>query len=173
MTSEILLLGLCVGLVTAAITDIRYARIPNWLTVSLAGFGLVVNGWLYGWTGFFWSVQGLGLGIGCLLFFYIKGGMGAGDVKLLGAIGAVIGPVHIFPAFLAAVILGGVYSVGMMISIGGGRYSWDRLLAFLITLKLTRTLPAPASSTEPKLRYALVLGLGTIMAEIWAWYEVA
>jgi prepilin peptidase CpaA len=172
MTSVILLSGLCVGLMTAAITDIRDGRIPNWLTFSLCGFGLVGNSWLHGWEGFFWSVQGLGLGIVCLVFFYIKGGMGAGDVKLLGAIGAVIGPVHLFPAFLTVLILGGVYSVAMMISLGGWRYGWERLLAFLTTLKLTRTLPATGSSSEPKLRYALVIGLGTIMAEILAWYEM-
>lgn len=172
MTSWILLSGLCVGLISAAITDIRDGRIPNRLTFSLSVFGLVVNSWLNGWEGFFWSIQGLGLGIGFLLFFYIKGGMGAGDVKLLGAIGAVIGPVHLFPAFLAALILGGLYSLAMMISLGGWRYGWERLLAFLTTLKLTRTLPVAGSSSEPKLRYALVLGLGTIMAEIWAWYEM-
>jgi len=171
MTSWVLLSGLCVGLIIAAMTDIRHGRIPNRLTFSLSGFGLVGNSWLHGWEGFFWSVQGLGLGIVCLVFFYIKGGMGAGDVKLLGAIGAVIGPVHLFPAFLTAVILGGLYSLAMMISLGGWRSGWERLLAFLTTLKLTRTLPAGSSASEPKLRYALVLGLGTIMAEIWAWYE--
>ncbi len=167
----ILLSGLCLGLLVAAITDIRYSRIPNWLTFSLCLFGLAVHSWEQGWEGLFFSLQGLGFGIGCLLLFYIKGGMGAGDVKLLGAIGAIIGPVHIFPAFLMTAILGGLYSFGMMITLGGVRHGWERVLAFFTTLRLTKKMPDSGLGGEPKLRYALVLGLGTIMAEIWAWYE--
>lgn len=169
MDAYVLMIGLAVGLVIAAITDIRFARIPNWLTFSLVGFGMTVHTIHDGWDGLVFSLEGLGLGIICLLFFYIKGGMGAGDVKLLGAIGAIIGPVHIIPAFLMTAILGGLYSFGMMMTLGGLRHSWERVLVLLTTLRLTKKMPDSGLGGEPKLRYALVIGLGTIMAEIWAW----
>ena len=99
MESILLISGLAIGLLIAGVTDVREGRIPNWLTFSLAGFGMAVHGWHQGFSGLLLSVEGLAIGILCLIFFYIKGGMGAGDVKLLGAIGAILGPHLIIYAF--------------------------------------------------------------------------
>lgn len=174
MDSFLLAIGLAVGLVIAAVTDVRLGRIPNWLTFSLAGFGMTVHTILEGWAGFLFSVEGLGLGIGCLLFFYIMGGMGAGDVKFLGSIGAVIGSPAVLQVFLLTALLGGLYALAMMIHLGGGRYAWNRVLRFLTTMVLIKSVPKAEISVggEPKLRYALVIGLGTILAQTREWYGI-
>jgi prepilin peptidase CpaA len=172
--SHLLVSGLAIGLVIAAVTDVRDGRIPNWLTVSLAAFGFGVQSWEHGWDGFLFSLGGLGIGLACLLFFYIKGGMGAGDVKLLGAIGAILGPGQVVLAFACAAMLGGLYSLALLSNHGGLRHAWDRVFLLLSTLKVTRALPVHGEQrpADPKLRYALVLGLGTVMAQTLVFYGV-
>jgi prepilin peptidase CpaA len=174
MSSSFLLFGLALGLVVAAITDVREGRIPNWLTGSLAVFGIGVNSLAYGWDGFLFGLGGLIMGLVCLIFFYLKGGMGAGDVKLLGAIGTILGPGQVVFAFAFAAMLGGLYSLALLSNQGGMRHAWDRMFLLLSTLKVTRTIPVSDASipTEPKLRYALVLGLGTVIAKTLFYYDV-
>ncbi len=174
MSPSFLLSGLALGLIVAAVTDVREGRIPNWLTGSLAVFGIGAQSWAHGWEGFLFSLGGLMMGLVCLMFFYIKGGMGAGDVKLLGAIGTILGPGQVVFAFTFAAMLGGLYSLGLLFNQGGMRHAWDRVLLLLSTLKITRTLPVSGekNSAEPKLRYALVLGLGTVIAQTLFYYGV-
>ena len=69
MVSFVLLIGLAIALILAAVIDVRESRIPNWLTFSLAGFGMVVHGWHQGFNGLILSVEGLAVGILCLIFF--------------------------------------------------------------------------------------------------------
>lgn len=174
MSSSFLLSGLALGLIVAAITDVRTGRIPNWLTGSLATFGIGVNSLEYGWEGFLFGLGGLIMGLVCLIFFYLKGGMGAGDVKLLGAIGTILGPGQVVFAFAFAAILGGLYSLALLSNQGGMRHAWARIFLLLATLKVTKTIEVSGApiSTEPKLRYALVLGLGTVIAKTLFYYDV-
>jgi prepilin peptidase CpaA len=170
---SLLLIGvLAIGLLIAGVTDVREGRIPNWITFPLVGFGLLVHGWHQGFNGLLMSLEGLAVGILCLIFFYIKGGMGAGDVKLLGAIGAILGPHLVVYVFGFAAILGGVYSLAMLSSQGGLRYTWDRIILLLNTLRWSKTvvMAGQPDHKEPKLRYALVLGLGTVIAQTLSLY---
>lgn len=174
MVTPVLFSGLICAIVAAAFTDVRSSRIPNWLTFSLAGFGVGVHSFSDGWSGFWFSVEGLILGIICLLVFYANGGMGAGDVKFLGGIGAVVGSPAVLQVFLLTALLGGVYAVAMMMYMGGGQYAWNRVITFFTTLLVMRRVPRAqiASGGEPKLRYALVIGLGTLLAQTFTWYDL-
>lgn len=100
--------------VVAAAYDLRFRRIPNWLNLLglITGFG--INMLLFGW-------QGLGaalLGFLCALLVYVPlyliRGMGAGDVKLMAAVGAIVGPRHWIVIFLVTAILGGVVSLAVI-----------------------------------------------------------
>ena len=73
-------------------TDWRSRRIPNWLTVPTLLLGIVVNCVATGWTGAKESLLGAGLGLGILLPFVLIRSLGAGDWKLIGALGAFLGP---------------------------------------------------------------------------------
>ena len=174
MDSSLPIFGLAIGLIVAAVTDVRDGRIPNWLTGSLTAFGIVIQSWQHGWDGFLFSLGGLGMGLACLMFFYIKGGMGAGDVKLLGAIGTILGPSQVVFAFAFAAMLGGLYSLALLSNQGGLRQAWDRVFLLLSTLKVTRALPVTGEQNpaDPKLRYALVLGLGTVIVQTLVFYGV-
>src|SRR6516162_5029677 len=81
-----LALTLCAGY-----TDLRTRRIPNWLTVSGFFLGIALNSIFGGWHGAVASLEGAGLGLGILLPLVLMRGFGAGDWKLMGAIGALMG----------------------------------------------------------------------------------
>jgi prepilin peptidase CpaA len=171
MVSLLLLLGLALALILAALMDVWKSRIPNWITFSLTGFGISVHGYDAGVQGILMSIEGVAVGLLCLIFFYIKGGMGAGDVKMLAAIGAITGPYLVVFVFGFTGVFGGMYSVAMLCAEGGLRHAWDRLWVFMNTLRWSRTVMlAKPRANEPKLRYALVLGLGTVLAEMLALY---
>src|SRR5262245_43225428 len=95
----------------ALMTDLRSRRIPNWLTGSALLIGLVVNTYLGGLQGTLSSVQGIGLGLAMLLPFYLLRTMGAGDVKLLAAFGALLGPQMLVSVAVYASILGGIQAM--------------------------------------------------------------
>jgi prepilin peptidase CpaA len=95
----------------AAAYDLRFRRIPNWLNLSgvITGFG--VNILLSGRHGF--AAASLGLLCALLVYvpLYLIRGMGAGDVKLMAAVGAVVGPGNWLGVFLATAITGGIVSL--------------------------------------------------------------
>jgi prepilin peptidase CpaA len=100
----------CLVLV-AAIYDLRFRRIPNWVSLSGIVLGLGCNTLLLGWPG----VRGASLGLLCAVAVYVPlylvRGMGAGDVKLMAAVGAIAGPEGWLQIFLATALIGGVVSL--------------------------------------------------------------
>jgi prepilin peptidase CpaA len=77
--------------IVAAIWDIRTRRIPNWLTLSGVMAGVALNSFLYGIGGLWLALEGLGVAFGIYFILYLLRAMGAGDVKLMAAVGAVAG----------------------------------------------------------------------------------
>lgn len=108
VTGEILL-GILVGV--AAVYDIRYRRIPNWLVLAGIIAGLTWNSLSSGAAGLGRSAAGLGLGFVLYFPLYLIRGRRAGDVKLLAAVGAITGPGNVFWVFLLTAILGGAIAL--------------------------------------------------------------
>jgi prepilin peptidase CpaA len=104
-------LALCAGLVIATVTDIRSRRIPNELTgaMAVAGLGLAMTGTsgITVWA----SVAGLLLGLLLMLPGHLLGATGAGDLKLMAAVGAIVGPATVFTAFICTCLAGGVLAL--------------------------------------------------------------
>jgi len=98
---------------TAAVIDLRTRRVPNALTGAtvVAGASIAVAG--VGTTGVAGAVIGGVLGLSLLLPGYIWGGTGGGDVKLLAALGTLLGPNGIIVAFLATAVSGGVIALAI------------------------------------------------------------
>ena len=95
----------------ACTTDTFKSKIPNLLNFSLLLTGIVINTVNSGWHGTMMSLAGVGLGIALLLLPYLLGGMGAGDVKALGALGALIGPYDLLHVFVYMGFYGGVFAL--------------------------------------------------------------
>ena len=94
--------------IAAAATDLRSRRIPNWLTLSGVCAGLLLNWYMEGLVGIRTSLEGLALGFGVYFVLYCLRAMGAGDVKLMAAVGAIVGPQNWVWVFIATAIAGGV-----------------------------------------------------------------
>src|SRR5215203_1405703 len=96
---------LAVTLITAISTDLTWSRIPNWLTFSAAATALAAHIWIGGTSGALFSLLGLGAGLGLFLILYVTGSVGAGDVKLMGTVGALVGPYGAIISGLLALIV--------------------------------------------------------------------
>ncbi len=88
--------------------DLRSRRIPNWLTVPALLLGLGVNTIILGWDGTKVALGGAGLALGLLLPFVLLRGLGAGDWKLMGALGAWLGPIQTLFVLLATILIAGI-----------------------------------------------------------------
>lgn len=91
-------------------TDLYRRRIYNVVLFPAVIIALTYRGITSGWTGVEEGLIGLAVGIGILLIPYVAGGVGAGDVKLLGTFGVCGGAVFALYTFLAGAIIGGVVS---------------------------------------------------------------
>jgi prepilin peptidase CpaA len=105
--------------ITAAVFDVQQHRIPNWLTYPGIVLGVVLRGVLFGWEGLSGAGEGCLLAGGIMFLFYAVRAMGAGDVKLMAAIGSLVGPEQAIVVLLATAICGGVMAI--VISVYRGR----------------------------------------------------
>jgi prepilin peptidase CpaA len=111
MTDANLTTCLLIVLLPAAITDIRSYKIPNFLTFSGMLYGILYHTIQNGLSGFVFSTSGILIGMSLLILFYFSGGMGAGDVKLLGSVGAFVGAKAVVIVGLYTAIIGGAYAL--------------------------------------------------------------
>lgn len=110
--SEIALWGLALAVALwAGWLDWRFRRIPNWLTVSGFALGLGANAFVGGWNGIIGGLEGAGIGIGVLLIPVMLRGIGAGDLKLMGALGACLGPWKLVDVLFISVFIAGFMAI--------------------------------------------------------------
>ena len=107
---------LCVLVATiAGFTDWQSRRIPNWLTVSGAFLGIAVNAAVRGWSGVESALLGAAVGLAVLLPFVLARSLGAGDWKLVGAIGAFLGPRELVAVLFATIFVAGVMALILIV----------------------------------------------------------
>jgi prepilin peptidase CpaA len=99
------------GAITATVIDLRTRRIPNELTATMAAIGLALAASGMNGVTVWGSVVGLALGLALMLPGHVFGGTGAGDVKMMGAAGALLGPALVVSAFVFTAIAGGVLAL--------------------------------------------------------------
>lgn len=150
----------------ACTTDTFKSKIPNLLNLSMLFTGLVINSVTFGWHGTMMSLAGAGLGIALLLLPYLLGGMGAGDVKALGALGALLGPLDLLHVFVYMGLYGGAFALlhylarpGITATI---RHGWHSVCAFALTQKAEYILPGNHDPGKKSLRfpYSSAIALG-------------
>jgi prepilin peptidase CpaA len=115
MRSPVILLSILALLAVAVVTDLRAHRIPNWL--SLFGFaaGLGLQTWFGGAGGILQAALGAGVGLLGFMPLYVLRAMGAGDVKLLMAIGSILGPEATIFAVVFSLLAGGLGAIGFVL----------------------------------------------------------
>ncbi|HEX5271180.1 MAG TPA: A24 family peptidase [Gemmataceae bacterium] len=162
----------------AAITDVWKFRVYNALTLPLLLAGLLYHGVREGPTGLALSVIGMLCGFGVLIVFYLLGGYGGGDVKLLAAVGAWLGPETTLYVFVASSLVAGVYALAIVLWYGRLGEIWKRWKVLWFRLSaLGRSLGADDGYDVEQDRidrrrvvpFAAMMCLGVIATLLYLW----
>ena len=152
------------GTGAAAIIDLGTRRVPNTLTLSMAGAGIILAAVGFGRVGVTASLAGCVLGAVLMLPGHVLGATGAGDVKLLAAAGALLGPALTVRAFVITLIAGG--ALAALVAVRRGRVR--RTLAS--TVRLVRDSGAVADIEHPqagnRFAYAPAIAVGVTLTAL-------
>jgi prepilin peptidase CpaA len=169
--SPIMIALLLLFVAVIAVVDLLTRRIPNWLTVSGALIAAAVHTWTSGASGSIDALAGLIAGLAAFLPFYLAGGFGAGDVKAMGAIGAILG---IKGALLAAawtLITGAIGGLGVLIlhgalpSLLARMHRWaQQVHATYASGRLQFWESAPLDLARRRFPYGLAIACGTVVS---------
>jgi prepilin peptidase CpaA len=163
-----MLMEICaVGFVVACwVADVRERRIPNQLTGPALLVGVIVNLALFGVTGLFRSLAGVAVALAVLLPPFALGGIGGGDVKMMGAVGALLGPLPTAASLVIGMILGGIIMVAHLVRLGRLQETVGSLYRMVIAAVGARSLaPLKPPAGRPDaiaLPYSVPLGLATV-----------
>jgi prepilin peptidase CpaA len=156
--------------ILACVCDLRTRRIPQVLTLGGAVAGLLFHLITGGWSAGGASLVGWAIGIVIFLAPFALGGLGGGDVKLLGALGAWFGPTEAVWVALYAGSVGLVLAVVYSLSTGYLKTAVTNVIVLLTFWRFNGVRPLPeltlAYGTGPRLAYALPILGGTLMT-VW------
>ena len=146
--------------------DIRTYRIPNYLTLGTALAGLLFQAALHGFNGVGSGLLGLALGFSLMFPVYLLGGMGAGDVKALAALGTWLGPGLTLMLFCYMVVAGGLMGLGVLIYKkllwSKLRVHWSYLVSWIL-FRPTGLAPGPAPKAEVQgIPYGVAIAVGMV-----------
>jgi prepilin peptidase CpaA len=158
--------ALAVALV-GCVTDLSQRRVPNLLTfgATAGAFGYFLAG--EGVRGLGWSAAGWAVGLLMFLPLFALRGIGGGDVKLLAALGAWIGPGGAVWLALFAALAGGPLAIVVALSKGYLRRAFTNVWGLFMFWRVAGLKPHPAisldQSTSPRLPYAIPIACGLVM----------
>lgn len=162
--------GALFSAVAASISDVRSARIPNVLTFASLTTAVAVHAFVPGGHGAGAALGGALTGLAVFFPIFALGGMGAGDVKLMAALGAWLGWGHTVWLALYTAIAGGVLALVWSVAHGYLRQALTNLRLLAGTWLVAGVRPLPELTLDegrgPRLPYALAILAGVVMT-IW------
>ena len=169
------------GILWASWIDYSQHRVPNRLNLAILVAGFAAQGWFFGVSGLGTACGGMFLGFGLLIVPWIMHGMGAGDVKLMAAIGAWMGPLFTFYSFALGAMIGGVVATIMILSTGRLRMACANIGVILTKCSSRETVFSEFGSaksfgtTSQLLPYGVPLTAGTLIvlgAKMFGWWGI-
>ena len=160
-------------LILISIMDLKFQKLPNLIIFPAMLITLLYYGITSGYNGVLFSLKGMVLGIGLFILPYALGKMGAGDAKLMGLVGAVLGWKGVLIAALFTGIAGGFYAV--IVLFAGGKFLKGFINRLSLNLKLlfmTKNLNYLMSNERkkgPRLCYGVAIAAGTISYILLEW----
>jgi prepilin peptidase CpaA len=164
---------LAVLLMPAAIIDMRTRRIPNWLSLAGMLLGIAIHTFYTGFSGSLESLAGLGVALVVGFLLFAIGWLGAGDAKLLAAVGAVVGLPHTLEFLFWIIMSGGLVA---MVALAVRGVLPGMLKRWWVTLSLSlssrRWALVPGTDEEAvAVPYAVSIALGSavavVMSRLW------
>lgn len=164
------LMGLVAG---ASVSDWHHHRIPNLLTLGGAGWGVLLHILSDGTQGLLFAIGGWAVGFACLWPGYLMGQMGAGDVKLLAAVGTFLGPLSTLMAGAVALVAGATVAL-LVACVADGEKPWGRYASMFRHLWTTGQWsylpPTGGEVVARKFPFAPAIATGTVVG---AWHHLA
>ena len=160
------IIGLTVALaIVAGVLDWRSRRIPNWLTAPGLFVGIIANTVFSGWSGAKASLLGAGLGLLLLLPFVLIRSLGAGDWKLVGALGAFLGPGNLLNVLLVTILVAGLMALALILWKGRLKQTMRNILHILGSL-FSFHLPGPEVSLDSQQSLKIPFGVAVAAAVV-------
>lgn len=160
-------MGLAVAVaLVAGWTDWRYRRIPNWLTIPGFVLGVSANVLLAGWGGLRTSLLGAGFGLLVLLPFVFLRSLGAGDWKLAGALGALVGWQVLADLLMGSIFVAGIMALVLIVYKRRFKQTMRNIANMLGSLVAFRMPGTEVSLDNPqslKVPYGVALALTTLL----------
>jgi prepilin peptidase CpaA len=153
----------------AGYTDCRWRRIPNWLTIPAVLLGIAVNSATRGWMGMKESLFGLGLGLLILFPFVVLRSLGAGDWKLIGAVGALVGPRDLISVLFVTLLIAGVMALILVIwekRLGQTLRNIGRMLAAMASLRLPGEEVSLDNPESSKIPFGVAVAMAVILCSV-------
>ena len=169
VSAQIVYMGSAVLVATvAAVQDLRSRRIQNWLTLSGLVVGVTLHLVLGGFVQAGFSLLA-GLAAGSVfLLFWLAGGMGGGDVKLIAAIGSLVGISSVREVVLATVFIGSILALGFAVGRGKLRATVRNVVALIEHHRHNGLTPHASLNVKQqdtlRLPYAVPILLGCLIA---------
>jgi prepilin peptidase CpaA len=164
MSSDALAFTIVVaGASIAAAIDVRTRRVPNAVTMSLASVGVLLAAAGLGRVGVMAALAGGLVGLALMLPGHFLGATGAGDVKLLSALGTLLGPASTLWAFLVAMIAGGILAALVAAHRGRLRLAVSRSAQLVVTAGGNAADIEDACANN-SFAYAPAIAIGAIVA---------
>ncbi|HKV35796.1 MAG TPA: A24 family peptidase [Pyrinomonadaceae bacterium] len=146
--------------------DVRYRRIPNKQVLTILLCGIALNTFFGAWPGFLGSLLGMVIAFALMLMLHILGTMGAGDVKLFAAIGAVLGSSLVLQTFVIVALTGGLLAILKMVYMRRAATTMLSVVQFFVGFLPGQTVPrftVPADRNYT-LPYAVPICLGSVVS---------
>lgn len=136
--AKIVLLIVCLTL--ALYYDLKEQKVKNFITLPMALAGVLLNAMEQGTAGLLWSLKGWMVPMLMLIVLYYINVMGAGDIKLYGSIGAVMGLPFVAYSFVYSIYFGALFALIVLARRRCFVVKMKQILCYLGTLLLTRRL---------------------------------
>jgi prepilin peptidase CpaA len=164
-----LLIALAAALVAAA-WDVKTRRIPNWLTASSILIGLAVHCAFGGIHGMLVALAAALVGGGIFVIFFLAGGMGAGDVKLMAAVAAIVSFHSLFQIMVTTALMGGIFALCLAAAHGKLKQTAQNIKLLFVHHRYQGLTPHPdlniANRKTLRLPYAIAIAAGCLITFI-------